>query len=96
MRLETKYADQIISLLEDAQDVGLSHVVLEPRPSDTELWPSQLTLFETRDQALDYLDRAAGNNYLPGDADHPVYYRPAERLLKEIKQANSLTIKKQI
>jgi len=94
MQLETKYAEKIISLLEDAQDVGLPHVVLELRPQDMELQPHHLSLFENLGEALDYLDSAAGNNYLPGDADYPVYYRHADELLKEIKQANLLTINK--
>jgi hypothetical protein len=92
MRLETKYAEQLISLLEDAQDVGLPHVVFELRPMDMDLQPHQLSLFETIGEALEYLDNAAGNNYLPGDADYPIYYRHADRLLEEIKRANSLTI----
>jgi hypothetical protein len=94
MHLETKYAEKIISLLEDAQDVGLPHVVFELRPQDMELQPHQLSLFESLGEALDYLDRAAGNNYLPGDANHPIYYRHADQLLEEIKQANPLTINK--
>jgi hypothetical protein len=92
MRLETKYAEQLISLLEDAQDVGLPHVVFELRPMGMDLQPHQLSLFETIGEALEYLDSATGNNYLPGDADYPIYYRHADRLLEEIKQANSLTI----
>jgi hypothetical protein len=94
MRLETKYAEKIISLLEDAQDVGLPHVVFELRPQDMELQPHQLSLFEKLGEALEYLDNAAGNNYLPGDADYPIYYRHVDQLLEEIKQSNSLTINK--
>jgi len=94
MYLETKYAEKIISLLEDAQDVGLPHVVFELRPQDMELQPHQLNLFEKLGEALDYLDSALGNNYLPGDADHPIYYRHADQLLEEIKHANLLTINK--
>jgi hypothetical protein len=94
MQLETKYAEKIISLLEDAQDVGLAHVVFELRPQDMELQPHQLSFFEKLGEALDYLDSAAGNNYLPGDADYPIYYRHTDQLLEEIKQANLLTIKK--
>src|SRR5258708_27803817 len=94
MQLETKYAAKIISLLEDAQDVGLAHVVFELRPQDMELQPQQLSFFEKLGEVLDYLDNAAGNNYLPGDADYPIYYRHADQLLEEIKQANPLTINK--
>jgi hypothetical protein len=92
MRLETKYAETIIGILEDAQDVGLPHVVFELRPQDMELQPHQLSLFETLGEALDYLDDATGNNYLPGDADHPIYYRHADQLLEELKRSNPLTI----
>jgi len=94
MQLETKYAEKIITLLEDAQDVGLAHVVFELRPQDMELQPHQLSFFEKLGEALDYLDNAAGNNFLPGDADYPIYYRHADQLLEEIKQANLLTINK--
>ncbi|MBS1502580.1 MAG: hypothetical protein JST32_10990 [Bacteroidetes bacterium] len=94
MRLETQYAGQIISLLEDAQDVGMPHVVFAFRPQETELQPYHLHLFETVGEALDYLDDAAGNNYLPGDTDYPVCYRHADQLIEEIKQSNSLTINK--
>jgi hypothetical protein len=94
MNLETKYAEMIISLLEDAQDAGLPHVVFELRPQDMELQPHQLSLFEKLGEALEYLDSALGNNYLPGDADYPIYYRHADQLLEEIKQANLLTINK--
>ncbi|TWI97590.1 hypothetical protein JN11_03412 [Mucilaginibacter frigoritolerans] len=94
MKLETKYAETIISLLEDAQDVGMPHVVFELRPQDMELQPHHLRLFEKVGEALEYLDNAAGNNYLPGDADYPIYYRHVDQLLEEIKQANSLTINK--
>jgi hypothetical protein len=92
MLLETRYAENIISLLEDAQDIGLPHVVLAFRPQEMELQPHHLSLFETLGEALDYLDGAAGNNYLPGDADYPVEYRHADQLLEELKQANLLTI----
>jgi hypothetical protein len=94
MRLETRHAEKIISLLEDAQDVGLPHVVFELRPADLDLQPHQLSLFETIGEALDYLDDVSGNNHLPGDADYPVYYRHADQLLEELKLSNPLTINK--
>ncbi|MEO6520978.1 MAG: hypothetical protein ABIN91_04825 [Mucilaginibacter sp.] len=91
MRLETKYAEAIISLLEDAQDVGLPHVVFELQPADTDLQPHQLELFETAGEALDYLDAKAG--YQPrASEEYPFYYRHADQLLEELKQANPLTI----
>jgi hypothetical protein len=92
MRIETKYAGELISLVEEAQDVGLSYVVFAWRPQETDLQPQHLNFFEKLGQALDHLDLAAGNNYLPGDADYPIYYRHADTLLEELKQSNSLTI----
>ena len=93
MQLETKHAQVIIAMLEDAQDVGLNHVVFELRPTDMDLQPHQLDLFDTIGEALDYLDAKSGLGYLPGGGDeYPVYYRHVDQLLEELKQANSLTI----
>lgn len=92
MRLETKHAHVIIAMLEDAQDVGLNHVVFELRPTDMDLQPHQLNLFDTIGEALDYLEAKSGFGYLPGGSDeYPVYYRHVDQLLEELKQANSLT-----
>ncbi|WP_426672017.1 hypothetical protein ACPPVU_12360 [Mucilaginibacter sp. McL0603] len=92
MQLETKHAQIIIGMLEDAQDVGLNHVVFELRPTDMDLQPHQLDLFDTIGEALDYLDAKSGLGYLPGGGDeYPVYYRHVDQLLEELKQANSLT-----
>jgi len=96
MRLETKHAENIIRVLEDAQDVGLSHVVFALRPTDMDLQPHQLALFATAGEALDYLDAKSGYGYLPIDTDEPFYYRHADTLLEEIKQANPFTINNNI
>ncbi|MFA6084234.1 hypothetical protein [Mucilaginibacter sp.] len=92
MQLETKHAQVIIAMLEDAQDIGLNHIVFELRPADMDLQPHQLNLFDTIGEALDYLDAKSGLGYLPGGGDeYPVYYRHIDQLLEELKQANSLT-----
>ncbi len=91
MQLETKYAAQLISLLEDAQDVGMPHVVVQFRPQEMQLQPDHLSLFGTVGEALDYLDRM-DTDYLPVDADYLIYYQHSDQLLEEIKQSNLLTI----
>lgn len=93
MYLETKHAQAIISMLEDAQDVGLSYVVIGTNP-DMQLQPHQLDFFDTLGEALDHWERRAGLDY-SGAGEQPVYYRHVDQLLEEIKQANPLTIKKQ-
>lgn len=94
MNLETKHAQAIISMLEDAQDAGLPYVVFELRPMEFELQPYQFDFFDTYGAALDHWELKAGHNALPGGEEFPVYYRHVELLLKEIKVANSLTINK--
>ncbi|RKR79979.1 hypothetical protein BDD43_0065 [Mucilaginibacter gracilis] len=89
MNLETKHAQAIINLLEDAEDVGLSHVVFEMRPTDMDLQPHQLEFFDTLGAALDHWELKAGGGNLPGDAEFPVYYRSTAEMLEEIKQANA-------
>lgn len=42
MYLETKHAQAIVNMLEDAQDVGMSYVVFEQRPSERFLHPGDL------------------------------------------------------
>ena len=93
MNLETNHAQAIISLLEDAQDIGLSYVVFEIRP-DMELKPHQLDFFDTLGAALDHWEARVDFGYLPGGEEHPVYYQLTDKLLDEIKQANPLTINK--
>jgi hypothetical protein len=93
MYLETSYAPAIISQLEDAQDIGLSWVVLEPRPMELELQPHQISFFDTMGEALDYWETVADQRYLPGDNEFPIYYKQVDQLLDEIKQANHLNEK---
>jgi len=93
MYLETKYAKELISLLEDAQDVGLQYVVFEQRPTERYLHPGDLELYDTLGAALDRWEQLADQRYLPGDGDHPVYYVSVEKLLDGIKEQNQLNLK---
>ncbi|MBB6108674.1 hypothetical protein SAMN05421821_10291 [Mucilaginibacter lappiensis] len=91
MNLETSYAAAIIRMLQDAQDVGLPYAVFEMRPADMELQPHQFDFFETLGAALDHWEAKAGFSYLPGEAEHPVYYRQVDQLIEELNQVNQLT-----
>lgn len=89
MNLESKHAEALISVLEDAQDVGMFHVVFE-LPMERELQPFDLDFFDTIGAALDHLERKEGYGYSLGNNPKPVYYRQVDQLIEEIKNANSL------
>jgi hypothetical protein len=91
MNLETKHAQRIIGMLEDAQDIGMSYVVWAERPMERDLHPADLDFFDTMGAALDYWEDRA-NPGLPITEAYPVnYFRQVDRLLEELKQANGLT-----
>src|ERR1700761_9117503 len=92
MYLETKYAREIVSLLEDAQDMGFQYVVFEQYPAERYLQPGDLELYDTLGEALDRWEQLAGGGYLLGDCDHPVYQVSVPALLDEIKKQNQLNI----
>lgn len=92
MYLETKHAQAIIGMLEEAQDVGLSYVVFKTDP-DMQLQPHQLNFFDTLGAALDHWERCAGLDY-SGAGEQSVYYRQVDQLIAEVKHANPLTINK--
>jgi len=94
MRLETRYAEMIIDVLEQAIAKGQDHVVFELQPSNMCLQAHQLYLFDNIDQAMDHMEAMEGYGYLPGSGEEfPVYYKPAAQLIQEIKQANQLNLK---
>lgn len=91
MNLVTKHAPALISLLEDAQDVGISYVVWGERPMEREMQPADLEFFDKLGEALDHLDSLA-LGALPISEEYPVYYyRRVDVLLEELKQMNQLT-----
>lgn len=92
--LETRHAEAVISLLEDAQDIGMTYAVFELRPMERQLQPVDIGFFDTLGAALDDWELRSGLGYLPGGGDHPVYCREIGQLIKEVKQANSLTNQK--
>jgi len=91
MQLETKYAGEIIAMLEDAQDVGIHHVVFPLVPSVSELKPQHFVFFDTLGYALQYLESKAPYYEPPGPGQsHGIHYRPVAQLLEELKKANPL------
>lgn len=96
MYLETKHAPAIISLLEDAQDVGMNYVVFEMWPCERSLHPADLDFFDTLGDALDHWERRVDLGSLPAEVDHPVYYRHVDQLLIDMKEANGLTNDKEM
>lgn len=94
MWLGTRYAEVIILSLEHAISTGNNNVVVELQPTNMSLQPHQIAVFRTIDEAIDALDEREGMGYLPGrEEEFPVYYHKADQLMKELKQANQLTIK---
>jgi hypothetical protein len=91
MYLETKYAQEIINVLEDAQDVGMPYVVFSLYPTERGLAPNDLNFFDTYGAALDHWETAAGLGYNLAEVDHPVHCMEVDQLLIDIKEANSLT-----
>lgn len=91
MQLETSYSGEIIAMLEDAQDVGINHVVFPLVPTVSELKPQHFVFFDTLGYAMAYLESKAPCYLPPGPGQiHEIHYRHIDQLLEEIKQANSL------
>jgi len=88
MNLETKYASEIIRMLEIERDNGSEYAVVEMHPMDMALQPHQISFYATLNEAL---DAKTDYSYLPGIDESTVYYRPVEKMLEELKQANSIS-----
>jgi hypothetical protein len=93
MRLETKYAHELIMTLEDAQDVGLNHIVFPTEPVNQNLMPQHLRFFDTMGEARQYLESAA-KYYLPKGPgqDYTIQHMKVDQLIEQIKEDNPLTI----
>ena len=95
MQLETKDAQEIIGILEDAQDVGLTYVAFELRPDVMDLRPKHLSFFDKAGYAIDYVNSKNQHYKSPGPGiAYPVHYITIEQMLLELKKANPLTINK--
>jgi hypothetical protein len=95
MQLETKHAQEIIGVLEDAEDVGLKYVAFELRPEVMDLRLQHIYYFEKAGHAIDYVNSKNQHYQSPGPGiGYPVRYMTIEQMLSEIKKANPLTINK--
>lgn len=87
--LETPYAAEVISSIEGALAQNLTHVIVELHPSDSYLRAGDLVFYDDEDEATDDWELRTNGGYLPGDANHPVYCRSTEKLLGDIRLANT-------
>jgi len=95
MYLETKHAQTIIGVLEDAEDVGFKYVAFEWQPAIMDLNPKHLSFFDRAGDAIGYTQSANQRRELPGPGiAYPVRYMTVEQMLSKIKKANPLTINK--
>ncbi|WP_431200496.1 hypothetical protein ACQ86K_12955 [Mucilaginibacter sp. P19] len=82
MQLETKYAGEIIAMLEEAQDVGINHVVFPLVPTAAELKPQHFVFFDTLGYAMEYLESKAPYYEPRGPGQmHEIHYRRVDALL---------------
>ncbi|XHR95561.1 hypothetical protein ACFJIV_02315 [Mucilaginibacter sp. UC70_90] len=95
MNLKTPHAEAIISMLEDAQDIGMGYTVWSEGIMNWALNPSDFNFFDTYGAARAYLEQqnVFNDDITPWD-DDVYYFRPVETLLEEIKQINGLTKEK--
>lgn len=78
----------IISMLEDAQDVGMTYVVFGPEVE-------QLYFFDRAGDAMDFAAATNRQGQLPwSDISLPLQYMTIEQMLSELMKANPLTINK--
>jgi hypothetical protein len=95
MQLETKHAQEIIGVLEDAEDVGLKYVAFELRPEIMDLRLQHIYYFEKAGHAIDYVNSKNQHYQSPGPGiPYPVHYMTIEQMLSELQKANPLTINK--
>jgi hypothetical protein len=88
--LTTDHAAAIIEKLEKAQGNGAGYAVVETRPAEAQLKASDIQVFKTLDDALDYLDEKEELGHVPGfgTEEHPLYYQRIENLIADLKTAN--------
>lgn len=89
MEFTTKHAESIIDMLQEARDVGMTHAVIEWHPSEMEIRPYDIDLYDDHDEALDDFEMRAGLG-LPFDTDHPVYCMSIDRMISVFEEANNL------
>jgi hypothetical protein len=92
MRLETPHAEAIISMLEEAQDIGLPYAFWEEGYMTRALNSSDFSFFDTYGAARRHWEDQTLFGDFPAWDNQPVFYfRQVDELLEDIKQANGLT-----
>lgn len=95
MRLETRYAYEVINMLEDAQDMGFNHTVFLTHPINENLMPQHVKLFDRYGDAMQYLESAAKYHQPKGPGQgYSIKYMPIEKLIEQIKKDNLKTKQK--
>lgn len=90
MFLKSSFAEEIISVLEDAQDVGLNHVVFAVGLS-VELKPQHIAFFSDKDKALKYWKSKEPYYQTSGLGQDPeIWHRPIDLLKAELIDVNHL------
>jgi hypothetical protein len=96
MPIATKYAPLLTGVLEDAQDVGLNYVAFELMEG-RDLHPKQIYFFDRAGEAINYALSANQRREPPGPGiAYPARYMTIEQMLSELKEANPLTINKNV
>jgi hypothetical protein len=91
MKLETPHAEAIISMLEDAQDIGIGYAFWSEGYMDWPLNPSDFSFFDTYGDAHKHWKHETMFGDYPVWDNCPVFYfKSIEDLLEEIKKANGL------
>ncbi|MFD0792027.1 hypothetical protein ACFQZX_00280 [Mucilaginibacter litoreus] len=91
MNLETPYAEAIIDMLEEAQDIGISYAFWEKGIMDWPLNRSSFSFFDTYGAAHQHWLRQTMSDDTPVWEEQPAYYfKRIDDLLEEIKIANGL------
>ncbi|RKR83349.1 hypothetical protein BDD43_3555 [Mucilaginibacter gracilis] len=88
--VSSSYAAGVISQLEDAQDVGFSHVVFELYADDRTMQPHHWQVFETMGAAQEQRQALADKGGWSGHDDRHIYCWPIDRLLEELQTTHSL------
>jgi len=86
MRPNDSPEQSLISMLEDAQDVGMTYVVFGPEME-------QLYFFDRAGDAMEFVAATNRQGQLPwSDVSLPLQYLTIEQMLSELQKANPLTI----
>ena len=91
MNLKTPYAEEVISMLEEAQDVGMTYAFWDEGIRGWPLNNSSFSFFDTYGAAHKHWEHETMFDDAPVWEEQPVYYfKRVDDLIEEIKTANGL------